>query len=149
MTARRKKKYRKYLGKRYARRGYNDRNRGAGNRGGRGMSGWRFKKQKRIAFMKYHKELLEDKKGFTSPKLNRPIIAINVGELEEYFDYLLDKGLIVKEDDYYVINLDNLGIDKLLGKGDINKKMKIMVKKASSKAIEKIKAKGGEVIITS
>jgi len=147
MTARRRKKYRKYLGKRYARRGYNDRNRGAGNRGGRGMSGWRFKKQKRIAFEKYYKQIIEDKKGFTTPNLKKDITAINIGDLEEYFEYLLDNGMISMEDEYYVINLRDLGIEKLLGKGDISRKVKILVKKASKNAIEKIKAKGGEVII--
>jgi len=147
MSVRKRKKYRKYLGGRYARRGYNDRNRGAGNRGGRGMSGWRFKKTKYIAFVKYHKELLEDKKGFTSPNFNKINAYINLGEIEEYFDYLLESGVITTENDYYVINLDMIGIEKLLGSGDINKKVKIYVRKASKKALEKVKAKGGEVII--
>jgi len=147
MSVRRRGKYRKYLGKRYARRGYNDRNRGAGNRGGRGMAGWRFKKQKHIAFVKYYKELLEDKKGFTSPNFNKPVTFINLEEIEEYFDYLLEKGVITTENDYYVINLDAIGIEKLLGSGDISKKIKVYVRKASKKAIEKIKAKGGEVIL--
>jgi len=147
MSVRKRRKYRKYLGKRYARKGYNDRNRSAGNRGGRGMAGWRFKKQKHIAFVKYYKELIEDKKGFTSPNFNRIKTFINLGEIEEYFDYLLENGVITTENDYYVINLDAIGIDKLLGSGEIDRKIKVYVRKASKKAIEKIRAKGGEVIL--
>ena len=91
--------------------------------------------------------MLEDKKGFTIPNFNKPVTFINLGEIEEYFDYLLESGVVVTEKDYYVINLDAIGIEKLLGSGDINKKVKIYVRKASKKAIEKIKAKGGEVIL--
>lgn len=149
MTARRSKKYRKYLGKRYARRGYNDRNRNAGNRGGRGNAGWRFKKQKSIKFFKEYIELIKDKKGFTSPNYKLEKNFVNIEDIEEYFEYLLNEGIIIEDNGFYVINLNELGIDKLLGKGKASRKYKIIVKSASKSAIEKISALGGEVIISS
>ncbi|MEM0379389.1 MAG: uL15m family ribosomal protein [Nanopusillaceae archaeon] len=148
MTARRSKKYRKYLGKRYARRGYNDRNRYAGNRGGRGKAGWRLKKQKMIKFFKEYIDYIKDKKGFTSPNYKIEKNFVNIEDIEEYFEYLINEGIAMQENEFYVINLNDLGIDKLLGKGMVSRKYKIIVKSASKSAIEKIKALGGEVIIS-
>jgi len=147
MVTHRKKKYRKNLGQRYARRGYNDRNRGRGNRGGAGFSGWRFKKQKYIKLIKEFPERFEDKKGFTSIKYNAEKSIINLGDIEEHFDYLLSEEIIKNEGEYYIIDLDEIGVDKLLGAGKISKKMKIYVKESSEGAIEKVKNIGGEVII--
>lgn len=147
MVVNRKKKYRKYLGARYARRGYNDRNRGGGTKGGRGMSGWRKKKHKYLEIIKKYPEILEDKKGFTSPNYNKEIRVINLGDIEEIFDKLLLEGKIKTEGDYYVLDLNELGYDKLLGRGNISRKMKIFVKNANKGAIEKVKALGGEIIV--
>lgn len=149
MVYHKKKKYRKYLGNKTARRGYEHKNRGAGNRGGRGMAGWRFKKQKYIKIVKEYPEIFEDKRGFTSRFQKYEKIIINIEDLNELIDYLVEEGLAMKEGDYYVINLDELGVDKLLSRGEINKKVKVYVKEASEKAIEKIKAVGGEVVIVS
>ena len=45
------------------------------------------------------------------------------------------------------IDLDKEGFDKLLGGGKINSSFKIKVKKASEKALEKIKENDGEVTL--
>ena len=45
------------------------------------------------------------------------------------------------------INLSELGYDKLLGKGKINKALDITVNEASSLAIKKVEAAGGSVIL--
>ena len=45
------------------------------------------------------------------------------------------------------IDLDKEGYDKLLGSGIASSNLKIKVNKASKKAIEKIKDKGGEVTL--
>jgi len=60
--------------------------------------------------------------------------TINVGQLEEKFPGKKD------------IDLTKEGFDKLLGGGKIKGSIKIKVGKASQKAVEKIKEKGGEVI---
>jgi large subunit ribosomal protein L15 len=76
------------------------------------------------------------KRGFKRPQsvLKKEKI-INVGQLDEMFPGKND------------IDLGKEGFDKLLGGGRLNKKIKIKVNSASEKAIEKIKEKGGEVIL--
>jgi len=44
------------------------------------------------------------------------------------------------------VDLTALGIDKLLGRGNIETAMEVNVKTASKKAIEKVEAVGGKVI---
>ncbi len=48
-----------------------------------------------------------------------------------------------------VVNLEELGYNKLLGEGSITKPMKILVPRATRTAVEKVKGAGGEVVITS
>jgi large subunit ribosomal protein L15 len=45
------------------------------------------------------------------------------------------------------INLNEMGYTKLLSKGNINRKIKIIVKKCSKNAKDKIEKAGGQVII--
>ena len=58
--------------------------------------------------------------------------SINVGVVSE----------IATEDK---IDLTELGYDKLLGSGKISKSLHIIVKEASSRAVEKVEAAGGSV----
>ena len=72
--------------------------------------------------------------GFKRPQsILKKDKIINVGELEEIFPGKKD------------IDLTKEGYDKLLGAGSINSSLKIKVKSASQKAIDKIAGKGGEV----
>jgi large subunit ribosomal protein L15 len=45
------------------------------------------------------------------------------------------------------VNLGELGYDKLLGKGKINRPINITVAKASERAVSKVEAAGGSVSI--
>lgn len=107
--------------------------RGAGNRGGRGMAGsgkrgdankpkiWGNKKY----FGKY---------GFKKKGLKIIYHTINVGQLEK----------IAKNNE---VNLAEIKVNKLLGGGEIKIKLKVTVDYASKKAIEKVNAAGGEVVL--
>jgi len=107
--------------------------RGAGLRGGRGNAG--LLKHKYMYMTKNMPDHF-GRHGFKRPQsILKEDRIINVGELEGKFP---DK----KE-----INLTEQGYDKLLGGGKITTKMKITVDSASEKAIEKIKEKGGNVIL--
>ena len=66
------------------------------------------------------------------PSLRTVNSSINVGVVSE----------IATEDK---IDLTELGYDKLLGSGQISKSLHIIVKEASSRAIEKVEAAGGTV----
>jgi large subunit ribosomal protein L15 len=145
MVVRRKKKYKKYLGKRYARRGKNDRNRGAGCRGGRGNAGWRFKKQKLLKILKENPEKFKDKRGFVPPR-RREVREINLYQLEDLIFKLKSQGNLKEEDGKIVINLKELGYNKLLGSGTISVPVRVVTDYASESAIEKIREAGGEVV---
>ena len=107
--------------------------RGAGLRGGRGNAG--LLKHKYMHMVKNMPDHF-GRHGFKRPQsvLKKEKI-INVGQIEEIFPGKND------------IDLEKEGFDKLLGGGILNKKIKIKVNSASEKAIEKIKEKGGEVIL--
>ena len=107
--------------------------RGSGLRGGRGNAG--LHKHKFMHMLKY----MPDHFGVHGFKRPQSVIkrnkTINIGELEEKFP---GKNSI---------DLEKEGFDKLLGSGVINSKIKIKVNSASEKAIEKVKEKGGEIIL--
>jgi large subunit ribosomal protein L15 len=107
--------------------------RGAGLRGGRGNAGLL-----KHRYMHMTKNMPDHfgKHGFKRPQgVVRKDRIINVGQLEEKFPGKKD------------IDLEKEGFNKLLGGGELNNKLKIKVNSASEKAIEKIKDKGGEVIL--
>jgi len=107
--------------------------RGAGLRGGRGNAGLlKHRYMHMIKNMPNH----FGKHGFKRhPSLTKRNKTINVGQLEDSYPGKND------------IDLTKEGFDKLLGSGKLNKKLKIKVNYASEKAIEKIKDKGGELIL--
>ena len=107
--------------------------RGAGLRGGKGNAGLL---KHRYTYMIKNMPDHFGKHGFKRPQgIVKRDKAINVGELEEKFPGKKD------------IDLNKEGFDKLLGSGNLKSKLKIKVNSASEKAIEKIKEKGGEVIL--
>ncbi len=107
--------------------------RGAGLKGGRGNAGLL---KHRYMYMKKNMPDHFGKHGFKRPQgVKKEVKTINIGELEE------------KYSNKKTIDLNNEGIDKLLGSGKINSKIKVKVNNASEKAIKKIEEKGGEVIL--
>jgi len=118
--------------------------RGAGNRGGRGAAG--SGKRSDAKKPSFWKNKYFGKHGFTS-KNTKIIKAINIDYLDQNIHRFSSENLISKEDDVYIIDLEKIGFNKLLGNGKVSNKYKIKVSYASKKAIEKIKVNGGEVIL--
>ncbi len=107
--------------------------RGAGLRGGRGNAG--LIKHKWMHMVKYMPDHF-GRHGFKRPQsITMKIKTINVGQLEDKFPGKND------------IDLDKEGYSKLLGGGKLSKKIKVKVNSASEKALEKVKEKGGEIIL--
>ncbi|MEM4500455.1 MAG: uL15m family ribosomal protein, partial [Candidatus Woesearchaeota archaeon] len=79
----------------------------------------------------------------------KEINYINLSQLEEFADYYLQKGIFERKEGFIVADLTKLGIDKLLGKGEVIQKWKIKVNSASENAIQKITSKGGLVEVES
>jgi large subunit ribosomal protein L15 len=106
--------------------------RGAGKRGGRCNAGInKHRVMTRIKYMPGHWGM----HGFNrDPSLRVVNVSVNLQEVEAMAD---GKS----------INLSELGFDKLLGKGKMNKALHITVKEASSLAIKKVEAAGGSVTL--
>lgn len=117
-----RKKTKKMRGSKTHGRGFKKKARGAGNKGGVGFAGAKHK----------HLKWRWGRHGFTRHGLIREKKVINIEELKKF--------------EGEEINLNEIGYDKLLGAGIIDKPIKVYVKEASKKAIEKIKNAGGEVI---
>ncbi|MFH0752188.1 MAG: uL15m family ribosomal protein [archaeon] len=119
--------------------------RGAGNRGGRGMAGTgkRADHKKPTIINKYGNTYFGKHKT-KGEKVHYETMNIEV--LDRKIDSLVKKGKAELKTNIYTINLAKIGIGKLLGTGNTNKKIKITVDMASKNAIEKVKKAGGEVI---
>ncbi len=117
--------------------------RGKGRKGGKGLPGigkhhW--------SYAIKHPEYLWGSHGFTSHHPKDVITEINVGTLSENMDQLVERQLALFDGDTYEVNLSVLGLNKLLGKGKVTKKIRVKVKYVSKIATEKIQEAGGEVI---
>jgi len=119
--------------------GSKKKHRGAGSRGGRGLAGTG-KRGDAKKTLHWKNSKYFGKHGFKKKGMKKEIFPINL----DYIDNNLSK--FQKEGD--VIDLNKLGYNKLLGKGNIKNKLKLKVDRASNKAVEKVKKAGGEVILT-
>lgn len=128
-----RKKVVKYRGSKTHGGGSKKKRRGAGNRGGRGMAGsGKRADQKKPMILKLYGSEYYGRHGFKRPpETVKQLKTINVMELNKF------------EGDN--INLKEIGYDKLLGKGSINKKINVYVEHVSKHAVEKIKKAGGVV----
>ena len=122
--------------------GSKKKHRGKGNKGGAGKAGT----GKRADSKKPSYWKLEKVKGFKSKSRRKKIKAVNIYYIEENFDRLLKDNKIKKEQDKYILNLKDIGYNKLLSKGKITKPIIIHSPFASKKSVEKIKQAGGELI---
>ncbi|MEM0066001.1 MAG: uL15 family ribosomal protein [Sulfolobales archaeon] len=145
MVVRRRKKSRSMRGIRTHGYGSIGQHRKSGSRGGKGAAGMH--KHKWSWVVKYFPNWY-GKHGFTYPiKIKEEYRTINVGELTELVKYLESRGEIQKEGEHYVLDLATLGYNKLLGRGEVDLKLKVVVYKATKEAIEKISKAGGEVTV--
>ena len=104
--------------------------RGAGLRGGRGNAGInKHRLMTRLKYMPGHWGM----HGFNRhPKLRNVNVSINLMQVSQ-----------MAEGD--TIDLTEMGYDKLLGSGRIDRALNISVASASARAIEKVEAAGGSV----
>lgn len=146
MVVFRKKKSVKFRGHKTHGWGSKKKHRGAGNRGGRGNAGTgkRADQNKPTIW----KEKYFGKSGFKKHGQKEEIMPINISYFDENFDKLVAKGLLVKEKEGHAIDTAKIGYNKVLGTGNIGKKLIITSKYFSESAVKKIEAAGGKVIKT-
>ena len=147
------RKVRKMRGRRTHGYGKVGQHRKSGQRAGRGKT-TQWKKSKKSYYLKQKELGFPDpdwdmgKKGFKRPQdITRiyQVNALNVRDLDNKIDSLVLNNKASKSGTTYSINMSEINIQKILGRGEINKKINITVKKASKKAVEKVEAAGGKI----
>jgi len=114
---------------------------GTGHRGGKGMSGsGKRADHKKTLTIKLYGNKYFGKQGKTSRKTQRDTRQrINLQQIE------MNLGKYGKKrEDGWEIKLPNY---KILGQGEVTNKLIINAKEASESAKEKVKAKGGEILL--
>ncbi len=118
--------------------------RGAGIIGGHGQAG--LGKTGKIGMLKFDRDHY-GRHGFKRPQCmveaNR---TINVAELAEQVDRFVAMKFATKDGEVYTVNLTEAGIDKLLGNGNIDFAVNVIVSDVSEKARAKIEAAGGSIV---
>jgi len=151
------KRIRKMRGTRTCGYGRVGQHRKAGQRAGKGKT-TQWKKSKKSYYLKQKELGFPDpdwdmgKKGFKRPQdmvRLSTINTVNVKDLDYKIEKLVEEKKATKSGDTYTINLGSVNIQKVLGRGEINKKVNVTVKKASERAVQKIEAAGGKVTILS
>jgi large subunit ribosomal protein L15 len=147
MVVRRERKSRKLRGRsRTMGWGSVGQHRKAGSRGGKGAAG--LGKHKWTWTIKYAPDWF-GKRGFLPrrSKAGYHKTVMNVGDLAEVVEKLKATGEARIEDGMVEVNLADMGVEKLLGEGEIRVPVKVIVSEASETAVKKIEEAGGKVII--
>jgi large subunit ribosomal protein L15 len=147
MVVRRERKSRKLRGRsRTMGWGSVGQHRKAGSRGGKGAAG--LGKHEWTWTIKYAPDWY-GKRGFLPrrSKAGYHKTVMNVGDLAEVVEKLKATGEARIEDGMVEVNLADMGVEKLLGEGEIRVPVKVIVSEASETAVKKIEEAGGKVII--
>ncbi len=126
--------------------GSRKKHRGAGNRGGKGLSGSGKRGDAKKPTMLKNKRVF-GKHGFTT-KRRTFITSVNIRYIEDRIESLVKKGLAQKKAGSFVLDLSSVGADKLIAKGTTTRKYEITCKAATSGAKSAIEAAGGKVILS-
>jgi large subunit ribosomal protein L15 len=140
-----RKKLTKYRGSKTHGCGSMKKRRGAGSRGGRGMAGTGKRGDANKPSVWANKKYF-GKRGF-KPQNQVEITACSLFYLETKLPRFIESDLVKEEKGVFVVDLEVLGFNKLLSQGKVTKKYNITTRFASTKAIEKVKAEGGDVIV--
>ena len=91
---------------------------------------------------------IRTKKGIRRHGEKKDRIPIGIREIvtiEQLEDYM-KQGFAVEQDGKVKINLTSMGVDKLLGFGNVSKSYDVTVAETSALAREKIEAAGGSIV---
>lgn len=132
------RKIRKQRGSRYMGWGQVGQHRRSGTRGGKGKAG--LHKHKWTWTVKYAPDYFAPD-GFTPPRQLTVKKWINISQLED-----LARDVVSSTDNKVIINLTEMGYDKLLGQGQIKRTYQIVISKCSESAKRKIEETGGSIV---
>lgn len=131
----------------------------AGQRAGKGSTtGWKktnkpyYLKQKALGFPDPAWARFRNTKGFKRPQdINRiyKVNTMNIKDLDFNIEKYAQETKASKSGSTFTIDLNDLNVQKILGRGEISKPINVTVNRASKRAIEKIEAAGGKVSLNS
>ncbi|MGC9444400.1 MAG: uL15 family ribosomal protein [Candidatus Methanospirareceae archaeon] len=75
----------------------------------------------------------------------REVKTVNIGELDELLEELVKDGKAEAKADGFYLDAGTLGIEKILGAGQVTKKLQLKASSISKAAREKIEQVGGSV----
>ncbi len=126
--------------------GAKKKHRGAGSRGGRGNAGTGKRGDvKKPSIWKDNKYF--GRRNFKRLGFERAVKSINISDIELQFEKLVALKNITEKSGLFEIDLGKLKYNKLLGKGKATRKYNIIVRTASAKAVSKVEAAGGKVVV--
>ena len=142
---RKSRKINKQRGSRTIGGGCSEKRRGAGNRGGRGGAG---AGKQHWTWTVIHDRNHFGKYGFKRPQrvVKKHTKVVNLNFLDAKSEELLEKGIASKDGDSVVIDVTDLGYEKVLAKGNLTKALTIKAPAFSASAVSKIEEAGGEAI---
>jgi large subunit ribosomal protein L15 len=141
------RKIRKKRGSRTCGGGHHNKNRGAGNRGGRGMAGMH--KGKWTWIIKYDPDHF-GRSGFDIPQATKHVYtSVNIGDIDENAGRLLKEGIAEEVKGRISIDVTKLNCEKVLGGGKASKPLVVKAYSFSKSAVKKIEASGGEAVVIS
>ena len=144
MTVNKRKKNERQRGHKTHGWGAKKKHRGKGHQGGAGMAGTGKRADSKKPSI-WKDEHYFGKFGFISKTPKVKINPVNISYIEKHLDKFLLNKSVTKENDFYIVELEKLGFNKLLGDGKVFVKFRINTPYASQSAIAKVKEAGGEV----
>lgn len=138
-----KRKLRKQRGSRTHGWGKVGQHRAGGSRGGHGKAG---RGKHKWSYTVKHEPGYFGKHGFKPPR-RKEVNFVSIGELDEKVDELLNQEKAVKKKDGIHIDLQQLGYDKLLGRGQATQPLIIQVAHHSQLAEKKVKEAKGKILL--
>jgi large subunit ribosomal protein L15 len=113
-----------------------------GAKGGRGEAGKH--KHKWTWVLRYDRDYF-GKHGFFRQN-RREVKSMNLLQLATVIENLEEQGLLKTVDDRIVVDLNSMGVKKIIGGGRINRPLVVIVENWTKTAEEKIREAGGEII---
>lgn len=146
MVTNKRKKNRKLRGSRTYGWGSPKKHRGKGSRGGVGKSGMGKRGQHKMSLLNSLGIKNLGSHGFVRPRQEAFVErAINLVSIETNAEKWLGKKIAVEEKGMIIVDLEKMGFDKVLGSGNLTRKMTIKAPKFSAGAKKKIEAVGGKI----
>ena len=147
--------------------GHKKKHRGAGHRGGKGLAGTGARgDSQKVSILVKSKSILQKMAAVKGTKMSKLIVGkayygkkgfnsihakktdvLSLNYIENNFDVMIDKGMIVKEKTEFVFDSTAFKYDKILGKGSFSKKVTIICNDISESAKQKVEDAGGKVVI--